>query len=54
MTFWFKDPAGLFTSKNWHVFVPTPNMPVPEALNAVLRFTIYFSVVLLAITGKSA
>jgi hypothetical protein len=52
--FWFNDPAGLFTSSTWTKFVPTPEMKVPEALNAVLRFTIYFSVILFASTGVSA
>ena len=53
-SFWFNDPAGLFTSANWSRFVPTPNMTVPSALNAVLRFTVYFSIVLFAATGVSA
>lgn len=53
-TFWFNDPASLFTSTTWTRFVPTPDMPVPAALNAVLRFTIYFSVILLATTGVPA
>ena len=53
-TFWFHDPAGLFTSSNWTRFVPTPEMTVPTALNAVMRFTIYFSVLLLVATGVSA
>lgn len=41
--FWLKDPAHLFTSANWTRFVPTNTMTVPEALNAVVRFTVYFS-----------
>lgn len=53
MSFWFNDPAGLFTAQNWTQFVPTPNMSVPVALNAVLRFTIYFSFILFAATGSS-
>lgn len=52
--FWFNDPAGLFTSSNWSTFVPTPNMTVPAALNAVVRFTVYFSVLLFAATGVPA
>lgn len=52
--FWFNDPAGLFTSSNWSSFVPTPNMTVPAALNAVVRFTVYFSVLLFAATGVPA
>jgi hypothetical protein len=41
--FWLNDPANLF--KNWDRFVPTNEMTVPEALNAVVRFTFYSSVV---------
>jgi hypothetical protein len=41
--FWLNDPANLF--KNWDKFVPTQTMTVPEALNAVVRFTFYSSVV---------
>lgn len=52
--FWLNDPAGLFRSDNWTHFVPTPNMPVPAALNAVLRFTIYFSLLLFVTTRVSA
>lgn len=54
MSFWFHDPAGLFTAQNWTHFVPTPSMTVPEALNAVFRFTIYFSILLFAATGNSS
>lgn len=52
--FWLNDPAGLFRSDNWTYFVPTPNMPVPAALNAVLRFTIYFSLLLFVTTRVPA
>jgi len=44
--FWLQDPANLFTKQNWLRFVPTDTMTVPEALNAVVRFTVYFSSVL--------
>lgn len=52
-TFWLNDPAHLFTPDTWARFVPMDSMTVPEALNAVLRFTVYFSVVLTLVTGKS-
>lgn len=52
-TFWFHNPAGLFTAHNWSRFVPTPNMTVVAALNAVVRFTVYFSMILFAATGYS-
>jgi membrane protein insertase Oxa1/YidC/SpoIIIJ len=41
--FWYSDPSVLFTNDTWYVFVPTPAMTVPEALNAVVRFSVYLS-----------
>lgn len=44
--FWYNDPSVLFTKDTWYTFVPTPSMSVPEALNAVVRFAVYLSVLL--------
>lgn len=52
-TFWLDDPANLFTKKTWARFVPTNDMTVPEALNAVVRFSIYFSFLMSFITGDA-
>ena len=41
--FWYSDPSVLFTKDTWYVFVPTPAMTVPEALNAVVRFSVYLA-----------
>jgi hypothetical protein len=49
---WFKDPSILFSPGTWQKFVPTKDMDVPSALNSVVRFTVYFSVLLYAGTGK--
>ena len=49
--FWFSDPSVLFQQDTWTLFVPTQSMTTTEALNAVLRFTIYASVVLALFTG---
>ena len=49
--FWLDDPANLFT--NWSRFLPTNEMTVPEALNAVVRFTIYSSLLISVITQKT-
>ena len=49
--FWLDDPANLFT--NWSRFLPTNEMTVPEALNAVVRFTIYSSLLISVITHKT-
>lgn len=46
MSFWFSDPSILFRSDTWYAFVPTAGMKVDEALNAVVRFTVYLSILL--------
>jgi hypothetical protein len=45
-TFWYFDPSVLFGKDSWYRFVPMANMTVPEALNAVVRFTVYLSALL--------
>jgi len=49
---WYSDPSILFSAGTWQRFVPTKDMDVPTALNAVVRFTVYFSVLLYACTSK--
>jgi len=44
--FWFSDPTILFRSDTWYAFVPTAGMSVEDALNAVVRFTVYLSFLL--------
>ncbi len=44
--FWYKDPSVLFGADTWYMFVPQPNMTVRAALNAVVRFAVYLSVLL--------
>lgn len=51
--FWLKDPASLFTKYNWARFFPVDTMTVPEALNAVVRFTVYFSFLLTLVTSDT-
>jgi hypothetical protein len=48
---WTKDPSILFSAGTWQKFVPTKDMDVPSALNSVVRFSIYFSVLLYLGTG---
>lgn len=50
---WFKDPSILFTTATWGKFVPTQTMTTAEALNSVVRFSVYFSVLLFVATGVS-
>ena len=47
-TFWYSDPSILFRQDTWYTFVPQPNMSVRAALNAVVRFSVYLSVLLFA------
>lgn len=44
--FWYDEPSVLFNKDTWFTFVPTPDMPVASALNAVVRFSAYLSVLL--------
>jgi hypothetical protein len=46
--FWYDDPNVLFSRAKWYVFVPQASMTVKEALNAVVRFSVYLSVLLVA------
>jgi hypothetical protein len=49
---WIHDPSILFSAQTWQKFVPTKDMDVPTALNSVVRFTVYFSILLFIGTGK--
>lgn len=48
--FWYHEPSILFSQDTWYIFVPTPDMSVPAALNAVVRFSVYLSVLLFITT----
>jgi hypothetical protein len=49
--FWYSEPNVLFSKNSWYLFVPQANMTVKAALNAVVRFSVYLSV-LLTITSR--
>ena len=51
---WIDDPASLFTKETWSKFVPTSSMDIPTAMNAIVRFTIYISVILYMARGNTA
>lgn len=51
---WYKDPSTLFINENWYKFVPVASMTVSEALNAVVRFTVYFTIILAITTGETS
>jgi hypothetical protein len=46
--FWYDDPNVLFSQTKWYVFVPQASMTVKAALNAVVRFSVYLSLLLVA------
>jgi hypothetical protein len=50
---WYEEPKELFTKTTWTRFVPIPSMTTTEALNAVVRFTVYFSVLLFVATQST-
>jgi hypothetical protein len=51
---WIDDPANLFTKETWSKFVPTSSMDIPTAMNAIVRFTVYVSVILFMARGNTA
>jgi len=48
MVAWYDDPTILFSRTSWYVFVPQATMSVKASLNAVVRFSVYLSVLLAA------
>lgn len=51
---WFKNPSVLFDRDTWARFVPTQDMTTSEALNSVVRFAVYFSVILYFASGNGS
>jgi len=51
---WFKNPSVLFDRDTWSRFVPTKEMTTAEALNSVVRFAVYFSVILYFASGNGS
>lgn len=51
---WFKNPSVLFDRDTWSKFVPTKEMTTTEALNSVVRFATYFSVILYFASGNGS
>jgi len=43
---WIHDPTILFSSSTWFKFVPLSYMDVPTAMNSIVRFTVYFSLIM--------
>ena len=47
--FWFARPAVLFDSDRWYHVVPTPEMPLAQKLNCILRATAIVAVLVSAL-----
>lgn len=43
---WTTDPSILFTRDTWFKFVPMSYMDIPTSLNSIVRFTVYFSIIM--------
>lgn len=50
---WYEEPRQLFTDSSWSKFVPMPSMTTTDALNSVVRFTIYFTILLFIATQNT-
>lgn len=48
-TIWYRDPVGFLRGGNAAFFLPTQSDTLTEQLNAVMRFAIYFTLVLLLV-----
>lgn len=46
---WYRDPAQLFTRDTYLVFFPVDGMPLADKLNAVMRLSVYFALVMAAL-----
>jgi hypothetical protein len=44
---WFKDPKNFITQDNFLKFFPTSDMNHSEQINALVRFSLYFTIILL-------
>lgn len=48
-TIWYRDPAQLFTRDTYLVFFPAEGMQLADKLNALLRLSVYFALVMAAL-----
>lgn len=51
---WYEDPIGFLSKpEDWYTFIPLPSMTLAEKLNAILRFAIYYSILLVVFKGSA-
>lgn len=48
-TIWYKDLSALFTKTNFGSVVPTAGMTFAQQLNAILRFAIYYALIMFVV-----
>ena len=51
---WFKDLRGFMTEANFMIFFPSTGMSFAEQLNAILRFSIYLSLIIMLVKKDTA
>lgn len=51
---WFKTPSVLFGASTWTRFVPIQSMTTTEALNSVVRFSVYSACILTILTRSTS
>ena len=49
---WYQDPYSFMSREAFLQFFPTPDMTLAQKINAVMRFTIYFVLVMVLISGN--
>lgn len=49
-TIWYEDPKGFIDSAHYDKFFPSSKAPLEAQLNAFMRFTLYFTVIVLVVT----
>lgn len=49
---WYRDLIGFMTRDTFLLFVPTANMSLAAKINAVMRFTLYFVLLMILFSGN--
>ncbi len=51
---WYRDPVGAFDRDSAHRFFPQRTMSLTQQLNAVFRLALYYSLIMVLLTRRSA
>jgi hypothetical protein len=49
---WFKEPTKFINKENYLIFYPSSHMTTKEQYNALLRFSIYFTLIMILISNN--